>query len=331
SYALGDGTGARVRELSALRAEHFLNGTTRAVWCACSNLVAEGRGIEDLSEVAKCARIEVGELAPLLDGNREGLWNTTALRVISEAWARRTCASIADRLAKDTMSAHEARAELDRVEETLSALGGGAMQARIDASRLRLDIEPPPLRVVFTLSGVSIATPGNLAVISAQAKAGKTAVIGAAIGSAMSQDPTCDFLGINGFNAKGFAVVHVDTEQAPADHWAIAKTALCRARTDNPPAWLDSYSTAGWSAAERRAGLPHMLRMAKLAHGGVHAVFLDGVADFVADPNAGDECFPFVDWLASLSAGQRPTSCLKRMPRPGAPLFSQPSNAERPF
>jgi hypothetical protein len=33
----------------------------------------------------------------------------------------------------------------------------------------------------------------------------------------------------------------------------------------------------------------------------VHAVFLDGVADFVADPNAGDECFPFVDWLHGLA------------------------------
>lgn len=205
------------------------------------------------------------------------------------------------RLAKGTMPTHEARAEFDRVEETLSALGGGAMQAKIEAARLRLDIEPPSLRVIFTLNGVSIATPGNLAVISAQAKAGKTAIVGAAIGSAMSQEPACDFLGINGFNSKGFAVVHVDTEQAPSDHWAIAKTAMRRARTNNPPAWLHSYSTAGWSAAERRAALPHMLSMAKLAHGGVHAVFLDGVADFVTDPNDGKECFPAVDWLHGLA------------------------------
>ncbi len=40
---------------------------------------------------------------------------------------------------------------------------------------------------------------------------------------------------------------------------------------------------------------------AKSEHGGIRVLFLDGVADFVNDPNDGEECFPFVDWLQRLA------------------------------
>ena len=40
-------------------------------------------------------------------------------------------------------------------------------------------IEPPPLRPIYTLNGVPIATPGNLGTITSAIKTGKSAVIGA--------------------------------------------------------------------------------------------------------------------------------------------------------
>jgi hypothetical protein len=108
-------------------------------------------------------------------------------------------------------------------------------------------------------------------------------------------------LGLAASNPSGLAVVHVDTEQAPADHWRVIDVAKHRAEISTAPAWLHSYATAGWSATDRRAMLPHMLRLAKKLHGGVLAVFLDGVADFINDPNDGEECFPFVDSLQALA------------------------------
>ena len=189
------------------------------------------------------------------------------------------------------------RACLDGARESIDA----GLRARLDAARLNPDIEPPALMIRFTLNGVPIATPGNLVSICAAAKAGKSAFIGACIGTTFTDHGDGDFLGVRGFNADGKAVVHVDTEQAQFDHWALVRIAMRRAGLKSAPPWLHSYGTAGWTAAERRGALAAMLRIAGAQYGGIHAVLIDGIADFVNDPNAGDECFPFVDELRGLS------------------------------
>jgi hypothetical protein len=180
-----------------------------------------------------------------------------------------------------------------------AAFASITMGDRLGAARLRPDMEPPELREVFTLNRVSIATPGNVVAICAQAKAGKTAFVGAGLGSTMGSNG--DFLGLASSNAEGRAVLHFDTEQAPRDHWAVIQTALRRAGLKVAPSWLCSYGTAGWSIPDRRGALECALRLAKREFGGVHSLFLDGVADFVMDPNDGEECFPFVDSLQSLA------------------------------
>ena len=129
-------------------------------------------------------------------------------------------------------------------------LGGGSIASRLEAARLNPEAEPPPLRVIYTLNGVCIATPGNVVAACAAAKAGKTALIGACIAAPMSTDKSGDFLGLMASNPNGHAVVHVDTEQAPADHWRVIDVAKKRAHVDIAPAWLHSYATAGWSATD---------------------------------------------------------------------------------
>jgi len=181
--------------------------------------------------------------------------------------------------------------------QRLRANGGSGMSARLEELRLDPNIEPPALREVFALGKTVIGTPGNIVSTLAQAKAGKTAFIGAAIGSTMGTSSDCDFLGLSGQNPSGLAVVHVDTEQASHDHYKVIRTSMRRAHLEGAPKWLHSYATAGLSPSERRRLLPHMLKAAKAEYGGIHSVFLDGVADFVNDPNDGKECFAFVDWL----------------------------------
>lgn len=188
-----------------------------------------------------------------------------------------------------------------RMQALVDQAQASGSDAKLRAARLQPDVQPPDLRVVFSLAGIPIATPGNLVGIYAQAKAGKTAFVGAAIGATFTESQNCDFLGLAGANPKALAVVHLDTEQAPADHWRVVRTAMRRAQIESAPTWLHSYATAGWSPRERLIALPRMLRIAKAECGGVHSVMLDGLADFINDPNAGDECFPFIDSLQALA------------------------------
>jgi 5S rRNA maturation endonuclease (ribonuclease M5) len=199
---------------------------------------------------------------------------------------------ISDHLAG--MSDTEARAaveELLRVPDPLAAL--------LDARRFDLSNPPPPARSIYRVGTATIATPGNLVVIAAQAKAGKSALVGAFIAAATGTHG--DTLGIVSANADGRALVHVDSEQSPADHYAIVATALRRVRADIQPPWLRSYRLADVSTKERFQLLQHELDRARADHGGIHSVLIDGVADLVADPNDSAEAFGAVERLHRLA------------------------------
>jgi len=173
------------------------------------------------------------------------------------------------------------------------------LDALLDARRFDLSKPPPPARAIYRIGTATIATPGNLVVIAAQAKAGKSALVGAFIAAATGMDG--DTLGIVSGNADGRALVHVDSEQSPADHHTIVATALRRVRADVQPAWLRSYRLADVSTKERFQLLQHELDRARQDHGGIHSVLIDGVADLVADPNDSGESFPMVERLHRLA------------------------------
>lgn len=300
AYILRDESGARFRELAAIHAEYLPEPAAAAIWRTCRDLVAEDKAL-DLRDVARGASLTIPELAKHLGAIEDDGLTRTAASVVVDAWALRRSSRLLDRIVRQESSAGAIRAELDAIWEALDIFGGGSIEAKLLGARLDPNAQPPQLREVFRLNRTCIATPGNIVAVCAGSKAGKSAFIGAAIGSTMSEDSCCDFLGISGFNENRLAVVHVDTEQAPADHWKVIRTAMDRAGFETAPDWLHSYATAGWSPKDRRSALPHMLRLAKAVHGGLHAVFIDGAADLINDPNAGDECFPFVDELQALA------------------------------
>jgi hypothetical protein len=82
------------------------------------------------------------------------------------------------------------------------------LEARIYSAQIK-PVEPMPR---FYLAGVQVSTAGNLTTISASAKAGKSAAVGAMIGSTYAASDA-DCLGFTSENPNGFAVVHLDTEQ----------------------------------------------------------------------------------------------------------------------
>ncbi len=163
------------------------------------------------------------------------------------------------------------------------------MLERLEARRISVAKPPPPPETRFFLAGKKVATPGNLVNIIARAKSGKTAGIGglvaAAIASAADNDAGVDALGFTASNPAGKALVLIDTEQSTYDAYGCYQRALKRANADKDPEWLLAYSYAGWSAPELREALPLLVESASDKHGGVFAVIIDGVADFIADPN----------------------------------------------
>lgn len=153
----------------------------------------------------------------------------------------------------------------------------------------------------FRLNGTVISTRGNILMITAQKKEGKSAVIGAFVGAVIAgPGGSGDTLRITADNAHGHAVVHLDTEQSPADHQGVFDTALTRAGRD-APAWLYSYGVKGMSVTELHLMLRRLLPELRKLHGGIFAILLDGVADFVMDPNDAKECNPFVTQLEAVA------------------------------
>lgn len=169
----------------------------------------------------------------------------------------------------------------------------------------RFDFAAAPAEPIprFLINGRSVCTAGNLTNIIAQAKAGKTAVVAAAIAAAICAeygDTERDTLGITATAPSSKRLIHFDTEQSIFDHDQLMRRAMRRAGVAKPPTWLDSYGCAGFSAAELRQSLTCTMTDAQTA-GGVFAVIIDGTADLVNDVNDAEECNAFVAELHALA------------------------------
>jgi hypothetical protein len=156
---------------------------------------------------------------------------------------------------------------------------------------------------VYSLGGVDICTSGNLTAITAHAKAGKSAFLGAMIAATLLTPTTAgaDTLKIISKNPDGLALLHFDTEQSPYDHAQLLKRAMKRAERDQMPAWLQSYCLTGMSARNAWQALQMAVREAAAGFKAIHSILIDGVADMVADVNDAEECNAFVAELHDLA------------------------------
>ncbi len=197
-----------------------------------------------------------------------------------------------------------------------AAQGSAVDLTELDARRIRLASPPPQPVPVFTLLSQQICTPGNLTVISAQAKGGKSAIVGAMIASTVTAQPSadadpdddipdweaeCDLLGFAAAAPAGRAVVLFDTEQSPYDAWSLVNRAALRAHVSSMPDHFRGYSLADVSTEKRRAYLAAEMQRAHEECGGIHSVFIDGVADLCKSPNDDIEAFALVEHLAQLA------------------------------
>ncbi len=201
---------------------------------------------------------------------------------------------------------------------TTTGAGSAVDLAELDAHRIHLANPPPQPVPVFSLLAQQICTVGNLTVISAQAKGGKSAIVGAMIASIMADPPPaedeendgndipavesdCDLLGFTAAAHAGRAVVLFDTEQSPYDAWSLVHRAALRARVSGMPENFRGYSLADVSTEKRRAYLAAEMERAHVECSGIHSVFIDGVGDLCKSPNDDIEAFALVEHLAQLA------------------------------
>lgn len=181
------------------------------------------------------------------------------------------------------------------------------IRATLAANEFDDQREPPPIRPIFSLSVdgqlIVISTPGNITALIAQAKAGKTAFMGAMIASPMVE-PTSDtdcLSVVAAPNLDGGALLYFDTEQSRDDFWHVTKRSMRRAAATSRPPWLHSYCLTGMSVADAKACVFQAVSDAYVRHGRVYAIFIDGVADLVLDVNSAEECNGFVSELHAIA------------------------------
>jgi hypothetical protein len=171
----------------------------------------------------------------------------------------------------------------------------------LNARRFDPASKPPDLRVRFTMLGVVVATPGNIAAVTAQAKVGKSALMQAFTAATMTDSDDVDLLGVKGFNKDGYGVIYFDTEQSKDDFWRAIDRSKRRATTPDIPAWFSAYAVGDLPVGYQRKALSIRMADAKAQFGGIHSVIIDGVADMVLDVNDAEECNSFVAELFNLA------------------------------
>lgn len=201
--------------------------------------------------------------------------------------------------------------EAYKSREAAAILQAGKSALLEKLSKCEFGVGEPPKKPVprLRIGTICVSTSGNLMTITAQAKSGKSAVIGALVASVMVAEkneqilvgeiPPCagedtenqtqttlvgDCLGFVAAPPNSRAVLHLDTEQSPFDHHAGMTRALARAGVDHCPTWLHSYHVAGSSPGELRRAL-HALVEREATKNGLFAVVIDGVADLCSDVN----------------------------------------------
>jgi hypothetical protein len=189
---------------------------------------------------------------------------------------------------------------LERMALALEGKGEQPILEMLDARAFSLGAAPAKPKLRVWLGGAQVCTSGNLSALIAQAKAGKSTVVGAIISAFLGASEAESF-GFKAANPEGFAVLHFDTEQSNWDSDQLIRRAMARARTSTLPGWFQSYRLAGLQPKQVRECINRAVARAARTCGGLALVIIDGVADAVIDVNDPDECNPYVAELHGLA------------------------------
>lgn len=177
---------------------------------------------------------------------------------------------------------------------------------RLESRHVRHEEPPPPAQVILSIANRPIATQGNIQAIIAQAKAGKTTLIGGAMTAILIASgigsPTADTLGWRAEPIGNRVLIYIDTELSPNDHWVAIDRFMRRANHKGAsPEWLWNYCLTGLPPEEIKQGIEALVSKARTMGRPIYAIILDGVADLAASVNDEEESTELVAKLHMLA------------------------------
>lgn len=195
---------------------------------------------------------------------------------------------------------------LSGVSKNVSLIKGiSTMQMLDEFHHLRITKEKdiPQPDPTITIGGAAFASPGNISVISAMAKAGKTAFTGVLLAGAIS-----DTGEIDGFpdvyvepNLTKKAVIQFDTEQSEADHQYNVNTILKRAGLEETPSNFLAYNIRQLSISEYKKVTENICKVADELFKGVHLIVIDGGGDYIESVNDESSANLIIQFFTHLS------------------------------
>jgi AAA domain len=199
----------------------------------------------------------------------------------------------------------EERKELTKRLLALDEVTSGTQSLRHRAYALRYDpdSQPPPDEVCLVIADIPIAARGNLTALQGKSKVGKSAVVAAILGAAQRADYATkgDTLSIGWQGAGHGAIIHLDTEQSPADWHALVSRSVTRSGLPAVAERLVSIPIVRFARSERMQLLSGILKHEKEKHGAVDLVVIDGIADLCTSPNDEAESLELISNLMALA------------------------------
>lgn len=155
---------------------------------------------------------------------------------------------------------------------------------------------------IVKIAGQTISTPEAITVISGQPKSGKSAFCSILIAGAITPFDVdgLDLVEVL-LNSERKAVIHFDTEQAPWKHQANQRTILKRAALDTCPDYFLSYNIRQLEVEAMQTTVSEICKAAAEAFSGIHSIFIDGIADFIKDPNDPAASFDIVKYFEAIA------------------------------
>lgn len=157
------------------------------------------------------------------------------------------------------------------------------------------DNRPPQTPAILELNGNRIGSPGNLSLIVAGPGAGKSALCECVLAGKLN--PEADTFGIRVYTHR--PILYLDTERSKGDHWQSFSRTMRRAGivsgSQTPGIHFELIAMLP-NIGQRRARLNALIRDIRPG-----LVILDGLGDFVLDPNDPLECNAWIFEIMALS------------------------------
>jgi hypothetical protein len=175
-----------------------------------------------------------------------------------------------------------------------------------DFEHLRItdSTEIPEQVPIIKIADETIATNGDLIVFSGGVKTGKSSVQDPIIAAALTvdgkiKDPIVDLWIMPNIN--GYVTVHIDTEQSRSKHKEKIKGIKKRLFVEDNIENLLSYNIKQLNLEEYRPTTTAILKAATKKHGKIYMIVIDGIADYISDPNNTEESNSIVKYFEQIA------------------------------